>query len=395
MTEIIALHAELAWAATLLFAWFAGEYVRRWVDIPRICIYGLIGFFFAGSQLGILQPSGNEIVLLLANVAFGLILFEVGYRINLRWFRVNYWISLGGIVEAILTFAVVYSALIWNQIETTTALLLAALVMSTSPAGLIRVINEQRSSGQVTERAIHLSVLSCVVAAFVFKAIVGYQVFQTSGSIWQAGYNSLVIFVVSALLGYSYGIVMPALLRRLGRFSQDGTLAFAMAVILLVALTHAFKLSPIVATLTFGITARHRRIALSQTRRNFGALGDLLTVLLFVFVASTLKWDHVQTGFLLAVVIILIRALTKVIGTTLFSYLSGISWKKGMLTGLAMSPISVFVILTLEQTRYLGVDLVDQLMPLAAITLILELLGPILTQRALIWARETPGSKET
>ena len=187
---------------------------------------------------------------------------------------------------------------------------------------------------------------------------------------------------------------MPALLRQLGRFSQDGTLAFAMAVILLVALMHAYKLSPIVATLTFGITARHRRIALSQTRRNFGPLGDLLTVLLFVFVASTLKWDHIQTGFLLAIVIILIRAITKIAGTTVFAYLSGISWKKGMLTGLAMSPISVFVILTLEQTRYLGVDLVDQLMILAAITLVLELVGPILTQRALIWARETPSSKE-
>jgi Kef-type K+ transport system membrane component KefB len=68
---------------------------------------------------------------------------------------------------------------------------------------------------------------------------------------------------------------------------------------------------------------------------------------------------------------------------------SGISRRKGVLTGLAMTPISVFVILLLEQARYLGIDLVDQLAPLAAATLMLELIGPILTQRALIMAGES------
>ena len=46
--------------------------------------------------------------------------------------------------------------------------------------------------------------------------------------------------------------------------------------------------------------------------------------------------------------------------------------------------MSAFVILLLEQTRHLGFDLVDQLAPLAAATLLLELIGPIVTQRALM-----------
>jgi Kef-type K+ transport system membrane component KefB len=92
--------------------------------------------------------------------------------------------------------------------------------------------------------------------------------------------------------------------------------------------------------------------------------------------------------------LIAVRAIAKVIGVTLLARWSGISVRKGMLTGLAMTPISVFVILLLEQARYLGVDLIDQLAPLAAATLLLELAGPIVTQRALIWARETPESAE-
>jgi hypothetical protein len=34
--------------------------------------------------------------------------------------------------------------------------MLASLSMATSPATVVRVINEQRSSGQVTERVLHL-----------------------------------------------------------------------------------------------------------------------------------------------------------------------------------------------------------------------------------------------
>ena len=69
--------------------------------------------------------------------------------------------------------------------------------------------------------------------------------------------------------------------------------------------------------------------------------------------------------------------------------MSGISWKKGLLTGLAMTPISAFVILLLEQTRFLGVDLMSQLAPLAAMALTLELLGPIVIYLALRHANET------
>ena len=36
---------------------------------------------------------------MLADVAFGLILFELGYRINLRWLRTNPWIGVSGLVE--------------------------------------------------------------------------------------------------------------------------------------------------------------------------------------------------------------------------------------------------------------------------------------------------------
>jgi Kef-type K+ transport system membrane component KefB len=161
-------------------------------------------------------------------------------------------------------------------------------------------------------------------------------------------------------------------------------------VILLVAICDTVSLSPVVASLAFGLAARHRRIAFSQAQRNFGALGEVLTVLLFVYAASTINWLIVAEGSALAIAVVLVRMLTKTSGVMAFSRLSGISWRKGMLTGLGLAPLAVFVILLLEHARHAGVHVVEELRSMAAVTMLLEVFGPIITQRALIWAREAP-----
>lgn len=390
MTDLLSFSPDVGWSLAVVLAWIAGEFGARWTGLPRISIYGLVGFALAHTQMGFLPSREYGSMLFLANIAFGLILFELGYRINLRWLRTNPWIGVTGLVESVSTFIVVYCIAGWYGTSSLNALLLASLAMSTSPAGILRVINEQRSSGQVTERILHLSAINCVLAVFIFKVIVAFSVFRSSGNLWEAASGGLSVLFVSAILGAIFGLLIPSIMRRLGNLTLDGTVAFALAVILLVAVTHAAKLSPVLATLTFGMVARHRRISFSQTQRNFGALGELLTVLLFVFVVATLEWQKVWAGASLGLLLIAARLFTKTLGVAAFAHVSGVSWHKGLLTGLALAPISVFVILVLEQAKYLGIEFVDELAALAAMTLFMEILGPVITQRALIWAKETP-----
>lgn len=388
MREHFPAAAELAWPVVIVLAWLAGELGHRW-QLPRISVYGLVGFAFAPAQLGWLPEAGGQAGMLLANVAFGLVLVEFGYRINVRWFFTNPWMGATALVESLATFAAVYAASRWWGSPHLTALLLASLAMSTSPASLMRVVNENRSSGQVTERVLHLAAVNCLLALFVFKVIVGFWSFDSSGNLWQAASDSVVALVVSAGLGAAFGAAVPGLLRRTGRLSEDATLAFAIGVVLLVAITHALRFSPLVAALVFGLVARDRRVALNRTQRNFGALGDLLAVLLFVYVASTIEWPRVVSGLGLGLLLIAVRLAVKVTSISALAHASGTTWRKGVLTGLGLMPISVFVILLLEDTRHLGVDLIDHLAPLAAVTLLLELLGPVATQYALRRAGET------
>lgn len=382
--------ADIAWPIVLLLAWIAGELLHGWASIPRICIYAAVGFSFGSSQLGVLPEIGSGNVLLLANLAFGLILFEAGHRLNVRWLRHNPWIAVASVAESLLTFAAVYAVARYFDADVTVALLLAALSMASSPAAVLRVVNELQSSGQVTERTLHLSVLNSMLAVFVFKLLLGYRVFETSGSLMQAGYNSLLVLLVSAAIGAAFGVALPALLRLLHRTRSDATLAFAISVILLVTLTHYLKQSPLLATLAFGVVSRHRRVILGRSERGFGVLGDVLSVLLFVGVAASIQWKLAVSGMALGLALVLVRTLTKIGTLAIFSYPSGISLRKGALTGVAIAPFSVFVILVLEQTRYLGINLVEELSALAAAALLLELVGPLMTQWALKFAHEVP-----
>ena len=390
MPDLLSVLTSLAWPLAMALAWLAGEFGRRWTGLPRISFYGLVGFALAHPQICVLPMPDAGAISLLADIAFGLILFELGYRINLRWLRINPWVGVAGLAEAGLTFIAVYLVAIAFGSAEMTALMMAALAMGTSPATVVRIVNEQRSSGQMTERVLHLSAQNCVLAVFAFNAIVGYWIFRTYEAVPEALWQSTVMLAGSILLGALFGIAVPALLRAIRNPGHDATVAFALTVVLVVAICDVASLSPVVASLAFGLAARHRRIAFSQAQRNFGPLGELLTVLLFLYAASTLNWRTVMEGSTLAVAVVLVRMLTKTVGVTAFAHLSGISWRKGALTGLGLAPLSVFVILLLEHARHAGVTVVEELRAMAGVTMLLEVFGPIIIQRALFWAREAP-----
>jgi Kef-type K+ transport system membrane component KefB len=392
MNELISAAAQLAWPLALVVSWMAGELAHRWTGIPRISMYGLAGFLAGNLALKVQGPIDHSPYLLLASLAFGLILFELGYRINLRWLRANPWILATSLLESGLTFVAVWLAAHWFGAPPISCGLLGALAMATSPAGLMRVLNEEGAGGQVSERAMHLAALNCVAAVFVFNLIVGVKVFQTSGNLLHAAGATLLVLAASGILGALAGMLVPLWLRSMG--GKNATLTFALAVLLLVAVTHVLKMSPVFAALCFGLAARHRRSALGVAQRNFGALGDLLSVLLFVFAASTLTWENVRQGLVLGALLVLVRMLAKVGACAALARPSGISVRKGALSGLALAPLAVFAVLMIEQTRRLGVEFNYSLAPLTAIALLLQVLGPLITQRALIWADETHQHKE-
>lgn len=384
---------DLAWPLVLLLAWLAGEWAYRALRLPRICVYALVGFAAAPTQLGWLPDPAPALALYGANLAFGLILFEFGYRINLRWFWRNPWLVVAGLMESLLTLLAVLALARLLGLADRDAWLVAVLAMASSPAAILRVIHERRSAGQITERVLHLAALNCVLSVLAFKLLLGQFVFQQSGNLLQALYASSVVVLGSAVLGLAAGALVPGLLRLLGG-DRDCTPLFVLGVALLVALTYSLRLSPIVAALAFGLTVRQQGIVFGRAQRGFGTLGELLSLLLFIFIASRIDGPAAVAGLGLGLALVLVRLLAKAGAVALLARPSGTTVRKGLLTGLALTPLSAFVILLLEQTRHMGVALNLALPALAAMVLVLELLGPAVLQLALRLGGELPDECE-
>lgn len=379
----------LVWPLLLLGAWLIGEWAHHRLALPRITCYALAGILAGSAQLGWLPASAEPLMALAAHIGFGLLLFEAGYRVNLRWYVHNPGLLAAGLLDAALSFVGVYLVAQWTGSPPAQAALIAALGMAASPAALVRVLHEQRAAGQISERLVHVAALNCLLAVIVFKAVLGLTVFEQSGSLAGALYTGVWATVVSAALGLLAGGLLPWLLRSRA-LSGDRSLPYALAVLALVGATHVLQLSPIVAALVFGLVARHRREVFSRHARGFGPLGDLLTLALFVYLGSRLDGALALAGLGAGLALVLTRLLTSCAVMTALARWSGTTWRKGALTGLGLMPLSAFALLLLEQSRHLELDLLDGLAPLMAALLILELLGPVCTQLALRWGGELP-----
>lgn len=394
VTDLPFLLQSMAWPLVLLLAWFLGERLHEAWQIPRVTSYVAVGLLASLINLPGLTNAVPGLPFL-ANVALSLVLFELGYRINLRWFRHNPWVLALGLVESVVTFAAVYLASGLFDLPTDTRLIIAALSVSASPAGIVRVANELRSAGQVTERVLHLCAINCLVSVLALKLVIGYWYLSTSGDLLQAAFGSIHVLATSVAVGALLGVAMPALLRSQRIQERDVTLVFALAVVLLTTMSYGLKLSPLLAALSFGIVARERRVHLTNAQRGFGTAGDLLTIFLFVYIAALLDWSEAGTGLVLGLVLIVVRTAAKVVCNVGAARLSGSTERKGLLTGLALTPMSAFAILLLEQSRLYGFGPAGQVLTvMAAMMLVQELLGPLVTQRSLMAAVETHVTKE-
>ena len=394
VTDFAFLLQSIAWPLVLLLAWFLAELLfERW-HIPRVTSYVAVGLLGGLVNLPGLTTDVPGLPFL-ANVALSLVLFELGYRINLRWFRSNPWMLALGVVESIVTFGLIYWVSGWFDLPVEHRLIIAALSISASPAGVVRVANELRSAGQVTERVLHLCAINCILSVVALKLVVGYWTLSTSGDLVLAAFGSMYVVATSIAIGALLGVAVPWLLRQRSTHERGVTVVFALAVLLLTTAAYGLKLSPLLAALSFGIVARERRVHLTNAQRDFGTAGDLLSVFLFVYIASLLNWADVGAGMLMGLLLIAVRTASKVGCNLVAARLSGITERKGLLTGLALTPMSAFAILLIEQSRLYGfAPATEVLAAMAGMMLVQELLGPVVTQRALMTAHETHVTKE-
>jgi Kef-type K+ transport system membrane component KefB len=166
-------------------------------------------------------------------------------------------------------------------------------------------------------------------------------------------------------------------------------------VILATMLAVAWGLSPLIALLVAGMTARSRMGHRLNVEPHLGSAGAALTVLLFISLGLLFTVRDLTSLWPWVLAIIAARLLGKGIGVMLLARPSGLSWRQAAALLLALQPMSSLAVLLVADSFGWNAQLVGiesrWLQALLVATTLMQLSGPLWVQFALARvARELP-----
>jgi Kef-type K+ transport system membrane component KefB len=155
------------------------------------------------------------------------------------------------------------------------------------------------------------------------------------------------------------------------------------------ALAQALRLSPLLALLTCGAFAR----TLDHERRLLAAeLGLPVAIALVLFFALSFATVNIDLGFnvwLPALALVAVRALCKVGVATVLARAAGLTWRKGLLVGAGLLPMSAVALLLTRDVAAVNPGLAAQVNGVVVIGVVLmQVVGALLLAAALRHAGE-------
>ncbi|WJF90322.1 cation:proton antiporter [Paraburkholderia bonniea] len=373
------------WAGlALVAAGLCGELCYRAWRLPRISGYAVIGLIAGSAGFGVIDADSAIAARLLLDVALGLLLFELGSRLDLTWIRRNPWLILSSIAEATLTFALVLPVLLFLNVPMMVALVLSAIAMATSPAMVIQLKTELRAEGQVTQRLMTLTALNSMYAVVIEKLVSCWLHQEIYGNALATILQPVYLLAGSLILAYGLAWTCNFFYRHLNMQDKHAFVALFGLVLLAIALAHLLKLSTILSLLAAGIIVKNLEPRPQLWPQHFGTAGWLLTVILFVLTLTSFEWRYIALGGVAALGLILARLLAKLAGVLMFAKASGLHWKQGVALGLSLSPMSALAYLLVDDTYALYPDFDPKLRAIAMCSIVvLQILGPWLVYRSL------------
>lgn len=380
----------------LLVAGMLGGEIARVVRAPRVVGYAIVGFIFGPLSgvmgLGLLIDEARIFV----DLALGLVLFDLGRRMDVKWMRRDWTLAVSGIAESALSFAAVFLLLTALDIRPVLAGIAAAIAMVSSPAVTLLIVHDTRAEGQVTERALNLVALNCLIASVLVTLMLGSAHLESSIDIESALLHPLYLFLGSLLLGAAMAWAGRFIARAVERDREVHFSLIAGLVVGAVGIATLLKLPVILALLAFGLFARNDERGYDLLNVNLAPIGRLLYTVLFVITGASLTLGSLVEGGVLALAFIAARAAGKFAGVALIAPMGGLKLRQTVGLGLALLPISSVSLLLAHDIGRLYPDFAEALGPMfVAAILIMQVVGPLAAQWGLRLAGETlPGPDE-
>jgi Kef-type K+ transport system membrane component KefB len=377
------LNQALLLGVLLLIGGFLGVAAQR-LKLPAVFGYALAGFAVGPLALDLPVRPLLEDARVIVDIAVGLVLFELGRRLDLQWLRRDPSLWIAALAESALCFGGVTAALIACDFPPIHAAMAGAIGIATSPAVVWLVASDEHAQGQVTDRCLNLVAINTLLAFLLTTMLVAMVHFEYRAGWITVLLHPLYLLMGSLSIGIATGFALPYAAGALGRRAEVHFVVIVAAVLIAVGLATSLKLSVFLALLSAGVTVRNvpRRFALMEFDLGGGA--RVLYILLFVITGAQASWPILQTAGWAAVIYVIARSAGKWLGVMVSAPLSPLPWRQTACLGLALMPMSGMALLLMHDiaARYpeFGMRLASVL--LAAIV-VFELAGPLVLQAAL------------
>ena len=372
-------------------AGLVGEVAARVFRLPRITGYALTGLLLGPVGLRWLGTRDIDNMRVLVDLALGLVLFELGVRVDLRWFRNNPQMLASSLIEAALAFGAIFAVLRYTLgLPLGHSATLAAIGMSTCPAAVMGVCAEEHSDGQVSQRLHVLCALNVLYAAVASKLIPSGQHGAFSGDWLTAMAQPIILMAGSLVVGWLLSLAYRLVQRFVAGYDNDAVaLLFGLLLISIWAMS-ALKLPALLAPLVAGVLVKNLDPRPHLWPHHFGSAGALLVLTLLLLTEAACTKEQLLTGGLAAAAFIGARLAGKLLGSLALGPRSGLSFKQSAALGLSLSPLSAVAWVLGEDIFSLYPAYREAMAPiLLAAILLLGVLGPVVVKLALKLAGET------
>lgn len=390
LAQPIQWNALLLFGSLLLFGLVGGHIVTKNAWFPRITGYLLVGFILGVGGLDLLSGDVLKLANIFADMAMALVVYQLGRYVDIGWLRREKWLLATVVLGAILCFTFVSGALIWFGTSRVLALLGGVLAIATAPAVVMVVVRDLKAEGQVTRRLAAMTALNnfvAMLAAYALLPVIAHESPTPFSTLFAHTLYSLCGSLVLAYL--TYRLMMP-LARLLGRQPSRQFVLVIAVITLTIGAAHALQLPILLTMLIFAIMSKNLDHQYDLMELEFGVANELFIVMLFVTIGASIRLSDLPIVGASVAVLIAARFLAMACSVFSFAHFAKMKWKQAALITLGTLPMTEAGLGLMQTTAYLYPNTTADVLPLlAGCLIVLELLGPIATQFALIKSGES------
>lgn len=361
-----------------------GEWLHAHARWPKVIGYVLAGILFGPSLLGWIGVETLAQARPIADAALGLLMMEVGRRLDLSWLRRNPELLRSTLADIGLSFALIFAFALWLVgLSPAWAAATAAVTMASAPAVVLLTVEESRAQGQVTERIILHTAISSAASFVAFAFVLGVVHAELSEDWLNAVVHPIWVVTGALLVGGLGSWLALRIARALPKRSLAQVFVLVACALLAVGIARMLAVPVFLTLFLMGVllAALDRRQTLRYTELPDGHW--LLAIVLFVIVGASLPWqEFTWLAGLQALGLLLVRAAAKA---------AALAWSGGslplpkrLLVGMGIQPLSATAVFMAYElaSLYPEVGRSALTLPLFAAAM-MELAGPALCRLAL------------